>query len=71
LRKREELLAIVRRVRALGMRPTLMTNGIKAARPLLEELAAAGLVDVAFHVDTTQRTAGFSTRSTIPNLSAA
>lgn len=55
LRKRDELLAIVRRVRALRMRPTLMTNGIRATRELLEELAEAGLSDVSFHVDTTQR----------------
>lgn len=60
LRKREELLAIVRRVRTMGMRPTLMTNGIRATRPLLEELAAAGLVDVSFHVDTTQRIKGYA-----------
>ena len=59
LRKRDELLAIVRKVRALGMRPTLMTNGIRATRPLLEELASAGLVDAAFHVDTTQRIKGY------------
>jgi len=55
LRRRDELVAIVRRIAALGMRPTLMTNGIRATRPLLAELAAAGLVDVAFHVDGTQQ----------------
>jgi hypothetical protein len=32
-----------------------MTNGIRASRDLLEELVGAGLFDVAFHVDTTQR----------------
>lgn len=61
LRKREELVAIVRRVRQLGMLPTLMTNGIKATRDLLEELAAAGLNDVAFHVDLTQERKGYAT----------
>jgi hypothetical protein len=35
LRRREELLAIVRRLRALGMRPSLLTNGIRASRELL------------------------------------
>lgn len=60
LRKRNELLSIVSRVRALGMRPTLMTNGIRATRALLEDLAAAGLVDVAFHVDTTQGIKGYA-----------
>src|SRR5258708_19631414 len=60
LRKREELVAIVRRIAALGMRPSLITNGIKATRELLAELAAAGLVDVAFHVDDTQQRRGYA-----------
>ena len=59
LRRRDELLAIVARLADRGLRPCLMTNGIKATRELLAELAAAGLVDVAFHVDTTQQRAGF------------
>ncbi|MEP7063030.1 MAG: radical SAM protein [Betaproteobacteria bacterium] len=58
LRKRDELVAIVRRIRDKGMRPTLFTNGIRARRDLLQELAAAGLVDVAFHVDMTQQRKG-------------
>ena len=61
LRKREELVAIVSRIRQLGMLPTLMTNGIKATREMLEELAAAGLNDVAFHVDLTQERKGYAT----------
>jgi tetraether lipid synthase len=60
LRQRDELVAIVRRIVARGMRPTLMTNGIKATRALLAELAAAGLVDVAFHVDDTQQRRGYA-----------
>ncbi len=60
LRRRDELVAIVRRIRDRGMRPALFTNGIKASRELLEELAAAGLVDVAFHVDMTQQRAGYA-----------
>ena len=59
LRKRSELLDIVRAVRRFGMRSTLMTNGIKATRSLLEALADAGLCDVAFHVDTTQQIKGY------------
>ncbi|BAP88995.1 radical SAM domain protein [Burkholderiales bacterium GJ-E10] len=59
LRKRDELLAIVRRIRDKGMRPTLFTNGIRARRELLAELVDAGLVDVAFHVDMTQRRRGY------------
>ena len=59
LRKREELVEIVRRIRQKGMRPSLFTNGIKATRDLLGELADAGLVDVAFHVDMTQQRRGY------------
>jgi len=65
LRNRDELLAIVGKLRDLGMRPTLMTNGIRASRALLEELAGAGLVDVAFHVDTTQRRKGYASESAL------
>jgi molybdenum cofactor biosynthesis enzyme MoaA len=60
LRQRDELVAIVRRVRERGMRPSLFTNGIKASRNLLEELCEAGLVDVAFHVDMTQERKGYA-----------
>ena len=60
LRKRDELVAIVRRIRAKGMRPSLFTNGIRARRDLLCELADAGLVDVAFHVDMTQQRKGYA-----------
>src|SRR3990167_21627 len=63
LRKREDLVAIVRHIRAHRMRPTLFTNGIRATRDLLGELAAAGLVDVAFHVDMTQRRAGYASEA--------
>jgi hypothetical protein len=61
LRDRDELLAIVARISSLGMRPTLMTNGIRASRSLLTALAAHGLVDVVFHVDTTQQRKGYAT----------
>jgi molybdenum cofactor biosynthesis enzyme MoaA len=60
LRKRDELVAIIKRIRQKGMRPSLFTNGIKATRSLLEELVEAGLVDVAFHVDMTQERNGYS-----------
>ncbi len=59
LRRRDELVAIVRRVRERGLRPSLFTNGIRATRELLAELAAAGLYDVAFHVDMTQGRRGY------------
>lgn len=60
LRRRDELLAIVRRIGERGMNAALFTNGIRASRDLLAELAAAGLRDVAFHVDMTQERKGFS-----------
>lgn len=63
LRKRSELVAIVRRIRDRGMRPSLFTNGIKATRSLLAELCEAGLVDVAFHVDNTQQRKGYTTEA--------
>ncbi len=60
LRDPAELTAIIARIHARGMRSSLFTNGIKASRDLLERLAAAGLTDVAFHVDMTQERAGYA-----------
>ena len=60
LRRRDELIEIVRRIADAGMQPALFTNGIRAKRDLLAELADAGLVDVAFHVDLTQQRRGYS-----------
>ena len=68
LRRREELVAIVRRLSERGLRASLLTNGIKATRELLIELTAAGLQDVAFHVDTTQERAGFATETALNTL---
>ena len=68
LRRTDELLAIVRRIEGLGMRPSLLTNGIRASRELLVGLAEAGLVDVAFHVDITQRRKGYRTESELNAL---
>ena len=61
LRDRDELLAIVRYARNLGLQPALFTNGIKCPRDLLEDLAECGLSDVAFHVDLTQKRKGYQT----------
>jgi tetraether lipid synthase len=58
LRQRDELISIIRYITSKNMRSTLMTNGIRATRSLLTELAQAGLSDVAFHVDTTQEIKG-------------
>ena len=61
LRKREELVEIVRYTAAIGLMPALFTNGIRMSRDLLVELAAVGLVDVAIHVDLTQERKGYRT----------
>ncbi len=61
LRNPSELIAIVQRLSQMGMRPALFTNGIKATRALLARLAEAGLVDVAFHVNMTQKRRGYRT----------
>ena len=63
LRRRDELVVIVQRLSQRGLRASLLTNGIKATRDLLGELAAVGLVDVAFHVDTTQERAGYQSEA--------
>jgi 7,8-dihydro-6-hydroxymethylpterin dimethyltransferase len=60
LRSADDLEAIVRRIRSAGMRCSLFTNGILASRALLSRLAAAGLNDVAFHVDLTQQRPGYA-----------
>lgn len=60
LRTRDELVSIVRYIAQKGMRSSLFTNGIRATRDLLEALCAAGLEDVAFHVDMTQGRKGYS-----------
>ena len=65
LRKIEDLEALCRTIRAQGMRSCLMTNGIKATRDMLSRLAAAGLDDVAFHVDLTQERAGYPTEESL------
>jgi pyruvate-formate lyase-activating enzyme len=65
MRRRDELVAIVRRVSEKGLRPSLFTNGIRATRDLLAELAEAGLFDVAFHVDTTQRLKKYPTEAAL------
>jgi len=65
LRKPEDLEALCREIRSRGMRSCLMTNGLKATRALLERLAAAGLDDVAFHVDLTQQRPGHASEASL------
>jgi molybdenum cofactor biosynthesis enzyme MoaA len=59
VRDRRELVEIVRYAASIGLLPALFTNGIRASRDMLKELADVGLVDVAFHVDLTQERKGF------------
>ena len=68
LRKHDELIEIVKYARDLGLYPSLFTNGIAASRKLLKALAAAGLCDVAFHVDTTQKREGYTTEAELNTL---
>jgi tetraether lipid synthase len=68
LRRRNELIAIVRRIRDTGMNPSLFTNGIRATRDLLSALAEVGLVDVAFHVDMTQGRRGYANEIALNRL---
>ena len=68
LRATDDLVAIVARVRDLEMTPALFTNGIKATRKLLTKLAAAGLRDVAFHVDMTQGRKGYASETELNAL---
>jgi len=65
LRKQDELVAIISYIRQKRMRSSLFTNGIKASREMLVELAAAGLEDVAFHVDMTQERAGYASEAAL------
>lgn len=65
VRKRNELVAIVRYIKTKEMRASMLTNGIKATRDMLEELCDAGLVDVAFHVDLTQERKGYTTEMSL------
>ncbi|MCZ6664834.1 MAG: radical SAM protein [Gammaproteobacteria bacterium] len=71
LRKHDELIAIVGHARNLGLFPALFTNGIAASRKLLTRLARAGLCDVAFHVDTTQRRDGFNSETDLNTVRQA
>ena len=63
LRNHDELEAIVRRAASLKLYPALFTNGINASRELLQRLKAAGLVDVAMHVDLTEKRKGYKSET--------
>ncbi len=71
LRKVDDIEALCREIRRLGMRSCLMTNGIRASRAFLTRLAAAGLDDVAFHVDMTQERKGFDSEAELNTVRRA
>ena len=68
LRDRAELSHIVRYVRSRGLRASLFTNGILLTRDWLQQLAADGLNDVAFHVDMTQQRKGYASEHALNAL---
>lgn len=68
LRKHHELLKIVRYAADIGLYPALFTNGIAATQALLEKLAVAGLRDIAFHVDMTQKRKGYESEEDLHAL---
>lgn len=68
LRRRDELVSIVRALSDSGLTPALFTNGIRASRDLLSALKDAGLRDVAFHVDMTQNRRGYETEEALNAL---
>lgn len=71
LRSVGDLEALCRHIKSLGMRSCLMTNGIRATRAMLERLAAAGLNDLALHVDLTQERKGYATEADLHDLRRA
>ncbi|MEO1249908.1 MAG: radical SAM protein, partial [Pseudomonadota bacterium] len=71
LRPLPDLVAICAKIRAMGMRSCLMTNGILANREMLRTLSRAGLDDVAFHVDLTQGRTGFPSEEALNSVRGA
>lgn len=71
LRSAEDLEAIVHYIDSAGLRSTLMTNGIRASRALLQRLAVVGLSDVAFHVDLTQARKGHHSEASLDAIRLA
>lgn len=65
LRDHNDLEKIVRRIVELKMVPALFTNGVHATRELLTRLRTVGLVDVAFHVDLTEKRKGFTSEASL------
>jgi hypothetical protein len=60
-----ELPAIVHRVRAMGRKAIINTNGLAMTTELLRELKAAGLVGLTFHVDSRQGRPGWRNKTEV------
>ena len=58
-----DVVQIVARVKAMGRKPIINTNGLGLSRELLRELKAAGLVGLTFHVDSHQGRAGWRNKT--------
>lgn len=52
-----DIMEIVSYIRELGMKPLILTNGLKLVenKPLIEELKRAGIVGFTFHIDSEQQ----------------
>jgi hypothetical protein len=59
------LIEVVRYVARNGMKPFLMTNGLGLDRPLVRELARAGLSRFNFHIDSSQNRPGWEGRNEV------
>jgi molybdenum cofactor biosynthesis enzyme MoaA len=68
LRPLSDLVAIIELIKKHKMRCSLFTNGILASRSMLETLRAAGLDDVAFHVDMTQERKNYNNETELNAL---
>jgi len=68
LRDHGELVQIVALLRDLKLVPALFTNGVHATRELLTRLKEVGLVDVAFHVDLTEKRQGFTSERALNSV---
>jgi len=59
------LLDVVRFIALSGMKPFLMTNGVGLDRPLVRELARAGLARFNVHIDSSQNRPGWEGRNEV------
>ena len=58
-----EVVQIVAKVKAMGRKPIINTNGLGLTREMLHELKKAGLVGLTFHVDSHQGRPGWRNKT--------